>query len=197
MHFQIHIFSDKQQECDLPIYGGGGGSSTTGASSGLNNTAGGGSEVTPASVTTSGSSIVKASKSKSNSEEVLKTEDQTLPLPSKCFRKLLSLITFDWWETASDNNVIIIDVLQLNVMLTGSNKHVSIHSPSSDIGPMSVISGVKSTPPRIHSESASVEENKSASKPLSRFGVDTEHEAELEKVRGEWREWDLEKNCAK
>lgn len=96
MHFQIHIFSDKQQECDLPIYGGGGGSSTTGASSGLNNTAGGSSEVTPASVTTSGSSIVKASKSKSNSEEVLKTEDQTLPLPSKCFRKLLSLITFDW-----------------------------------------------------------------------------------------------------
>merc|ERR1712004_84975 len=94
-------FLDKQQECDLPIYGGG--SSTTGASSGLNNT--GSSEVT-ASVS---GSIGKA-KSKSNSEEeVLKTEDQTLPLPS-------------------------------------SNKHVSIHSPSSDIGPMSVISGVKSTP---------------------------------------------------
>ena len=61
----------------MPIYGGG--SSTTGASSGLNNT--GSSEVT-ASVS---GSIGKA-KSKSNSEEeVLKTEDQTLPLPSKCY----------------------------------------------------------------------------------------------------------------
>ena len=172
MHFQI--FSDKQQECDLPIYGGG--SSTTGASSGLNNT--GSSEVT-ASVS---GSIGKA-KSKSNSEEeVLKTEDQTLPLPSKCFRKLSLLMTGERQQT-TNNVIIIIDVLQLNVMLTGSNKHVSIHSPSSDIGPMSVISGVKSTPPTIHSEA--VEENKSASKPLSRFGVDTEHEAELEKVCGE------------
>ena len=158
----------------MPIYGGG--SSTTGASSGLNNT--GSSEVT-ASVS---GSIGKA-KSKSNSEEeVLKTEDQTLPLPSKCFRKLSLLMTGERQQT-TNNVIIIIDVLQLNVMLTGSNKHVSIHSPSSDIGPMSVISGVKSTPPTIHSEP--VEENKSASKPLSRFGVDTEHEAELEKVCGE------------
>ena len=88
-------------------------------------------------------------------------------------------------QQTTNNVIIIIDVLllQLNVMLTGSNKHVSIHSPSSDIGPMYVISGVKSTPPTIHSEP--VEENKSASKPLSRFGVDTEHEAELEKVCGE------------
>ena len=65
-------------------------------------------------------------------------------------------------------------------MLTGSNKHVSIHSPSSDIGPMSVISGVKATPSIEHSQPA--ESIKAAKKP-ARYGVETRHEAELEKVK--------------
>ena len=58
-----------------------------------------------------------------------------------------------------------------------TTKHVSIQSPSNDISPMSVISGVKSSP-RKEKSSLSKKGEK-----LPRFGVKTEQEPELSTVR--------------
>ena len=58
-----------------------------------------------------------------------------------------------------------------------TTKHVSIQSPSNDISPMSVISGVKSSP-RKEKSSLSKKGEK-----LPRFGVKTEQEPELATVR--------------
>ena len=57
-----------------------------------------------------------------------------------------------------------------------TTKHVSIQSPSNDISPMSVISGVKSSP-RKEKSSLSKKGEK-----LPRFGVKTEQEPELSTV---------------
>jgi len=145
-----NTFLDKQQECDLPIYGGGGTGDVI-------------QSTTPSTAATT-TPVSPASFSSTT----------TTPAASADFNKFFPAQQNQQETTRKESHE------------TTTTKHVSIQSPSNDISPMSVISGVKSSP-RKEKSSLSKKGEK-----LPRFGVKTEQEPELSTVMMKLDNWGLD-----